>query len=76
LNSELEDVTSELLSLIFEHAKAILNGQKGFSIEKSYPSVLMGDALTLHYQLQNPAIILPFDSPSGAFHIEISVDQV
>lgn len=75
ISSEIEDAAGELLNIIFGQAKTILNDQKGYTLEKSIPTVLVGEKLKLHHQSRMPAIILPFESPAGAFHLEILVDR-
>jgi chemotaxis protein CheX len=75
ISSEIQDAAGELLNIIFGQAKTVLNDQKGYTLEKSLPTVLVGERLNLHHQSRNPAIVLPFESPAGAFHLEILVDR-
>lgn len=75
ISSEIEDAAGELLNIIFGQAKTVLNDQKGYTLEKALPTVLVGEKLKLHHQSRNPAIVLPFESPAGAFHLEILVDR-
>lgn len=75
ITSEIEDAAGELLNIIFGQAKTVLNDQKGYSIDKAIPTVLVGEKLKLHHQSRNPAIVLPFESPAGTFHLEILVDR-
>lgn len=75
INSEVEDAAAEILNIIFGQAKTELNDKKGYKIERAMPSVLTGDKLRLHHSSRNPTIVIPFESPEGAFHIEILVDK-
>ena len=75
ITSEIQDAAGELLNIIFGHAKTVLNDQKGFTLNKSLPTVLVGEKLKIHHQSRSPAIILPFESPAGSFHLEILVDR-
>ena len=75
ISSEIQDAAGELLNMIFGQAKTTLNGQKGYTLDKAIPIVLVGDRLVIHHQSRSPAIILPFESPAGGFHIEILVDR-
>lgn len=75
ITPEVEDAAGELLNIIFGQAKTVLNDKKGFSLEKALPTVLVGDRLKIHHQSRNPAIVLPFDSSAGSFHLEVLIDQ-
>ncbi|MCM2281232.1 MAG: chemotaxis protein CheX [Bdellovibrionaceae bacterium] len=75
ITAELEDAAGELLNMIFGQVKTILNDQKGYKLEKALPTVLTGEKLTLRHRGATPAIILPFDSSSGVFHIEVFIQQ-
>jgi chemotaxis protein CheX len=75
ITSEIQDAAGELLNIIFGQAKTVLNDQKGYSLEKSLPTILVGEKLKLHHQSRSPAIILPFDCSAGTFHVEIVVDR-
>jgi len=75
ITPEIEDAAGELLNIIFGQAKTVLNDQRGFNLEKAIPTVLVGEKLKVHHQSRNPAIVLPFSSPAGEFHIEILIDQ-
>jgi chemotaxis protein CheX len=75
ITSEIEDAAGELLNIIFGQAKTVLNDQKGYTLEKALPTILVGEKLKLHHQSRAPAIVLPFESPAGAFHLEILIDR-
>lgn len=75
ISSELEDAAGELLNIIFGQAKTVLNDTRGYNLEKSIPTILVGDKLKLHHQSRNPSIVIPFESSAGAFHLEILIDK-
>jgi chemotaxis protein CheX len=75
ISNEIHDAAGELLNIIFGQAKTVLNDQRGYKIDKAIPTVLVGEKLKLHHQSRNPSIVLPFESPAGAFHLEILVEQ-
>ena len=75
ITSETQDAAGELLNIIFGQAKTILNDHKGFNIDKAIPTVLVGEKLRLHHSARSPALILPFDSKAGTFHLEVVVDR-
>lgn len=74
ISAEIEDAAGELLNIVFGQAKTVLNDQKGYTLEKAIPTILVGEKLKLHHQSRIPAIVLPFESPAGAFHLEILID--
>lgn len=75
ITTEIEDAAAELLNMIFGQAKTVLNDQKGYTLDRAMPTVLTGDRLRLHHLSKNPAIVIPFESPIGTFHLEILVDR-
>ena len=75
INTEIEDAAAELLNIIFGQAKTVLNDQKGYNIERALPAVLTGEKLRLHHMSRSPAIVIPFESSVGPFHLEILVDK-
>jgi chemotaxis protein CheX len=75
INTEIEDAAAELLNIIFGQAKTVLNDQKGYTLDRALPTVLTGESLRLYHSSKSPAIVIPFDSPAGAFHLEIVVER-
>ena len=78
-DAEIEDAAGEWSNVIFGRAKTVLNDQMGYSLEKALPSVLVGDGLVVRHPSRHlsrhPAIVLPFDSLAGPFHVEIEIDR-
>lgn len=75
ISREIEDAAGELLNIIFGQAKTVLNDSKGYNLDKSIPTILVGDKLKLHHQSRTPSIVVPFESNAGAFHLEILIDR-
>lgn len=73
IDEDLEDGAGELLNIIFGFAKRVLN-DKGYDIEKAIPSVVKGKDVKLQHLTEATAIIVPFASEAGKFHIEIVID--
>ena len=74
INDDVKDCAGELLNIIFGQAKTILNDEMGYSFEKSIPTILAGEKLSLHYHSQKPAMVIPFGSEVGDFFLEILID--
>jgi chemotaxis protein CheX len=74
IGKEQEDAAGELLNIIFGVAKAELNNKKGFDIQKAIPTIVRGGQIKVRHMTKNVAIILPFESAAGSFHVEISSD--
>ncbi len=75
INSECEDAAAELLNIIFGQAKTILNGQKGYALDKALPTILVGEKLRMRYTTTAPVIILPFESTAGTFYLSLAVQR-
>ena len=71
ITAELEDGASELLNIIFGHAKKELN-TKGYAIEKAIPTIIRGSDMSVKHLTSSPTLVLPFDSEAGTFHIEVA----
>ena len=75
INPEIEDAAGELLNIIFGQAKTILNDQKGYTLEKALPTILVGEKVRLKYATNAPVIILPFDCSVGTFYLVVVVER-
>lgn len=71
---ETQDAAGELLNMIFGHAKTVLNDQKGYTLEKAIPTIMVGKDMRMQTKTKNPSVIVPFESEVGQFHLEISVE--
>lgn len=74
INQEVQDAAGEILNIIFGQAKTMLK-EKGFNLERAIPTVLAGDNLKVQFSSSSPAIVLPFESDVGTFHMEIVLDS-
>lgn len=74
ITPELQDGAAELLNIIFGTAKAALN-QQGHTIQMAIPTVIRGSALQTSALGIKKAMVLPFHTPAGEFHVEISMDS-
>jgi chemotaxis protein CheX len=72
--NEMQDAAGELLNIIFGQAKALLNDNKGYTIQKAIPTVVRGQSLQVHHLTRETAVILPFVTNLGDFHIEVSLE--
>ncbi len=71
LKTNLDDAASEMINIIYGKTKADLNS-RGYSLNRAIPKVIKGKS----HKITNsnaPIIILPFQSNSGDFMIQISV---
>lgn len=75
ITRELEDGASELLNIIFGQAKTTLNS-RGHSFEKALPTIVRGNDLKVKHLTKNPTIVMPFETPVGEFHMEISTEPL
>lgn len=74
ITDAIQDGAGELLNIIFGQAKAILNDQKGYAIDKALPTVVRGQQLQLHHTGKELTVILPFSCEHGDFHMEIGFE--
>lgn len=74
ISPETEDAAAELLNIIYGMAKIELNN-KGYNFEKALPTVLTGKGISVRQAGQFPAVVIPFETKAGQFHIEIEFSQ-
>lgn len=67
-----KDGASEMMNIIFGHAKKILN-ERGQEIQLALPRVVTGSNSSLNLQLGPLHSLVRFDSPIGRFHLAIGV---
>lgn len=73
ITSELQDGVSELLNMIFGHAKRVLNAE-GYDIQMALPTVFCGQGLEFKHLTSAAIFVLPFTTEFGEFHIEICAE--
>ena len=71
ITKEIEDAAAELTNIIFGQAKVILN-EKGYGIKTALPSVITGKDHSVSSTVKGVTVVVPFDSDSGKFFVEIS----
>ncbi|MCB0411634.1 MAG: chemotaxis protein CheX [Bdellovibrionales bacterium] len=71
LTAEMEDAAGEILNIIYGQAKVVLNDKFKQDLQKALPTVLRGEKLSVRQVGTQTALILPFESTCGLFHIEI-----
>lgn len=74
ITDELKDAAGEILNIIYGQAKVVLNANNENQLKKAIPTIMTGEKLKVRQLGSGPAIIVPFESDAGEFHIEIQVD--
>ncbi|OFZ03677.1 MAG: hypothetical protein A2070_14450 [Bdellovibrionales bacterium GWC1_52_8] len=74
ITREIEDAAGEMLNIIFGQAKAELNDKAGYQIQKAIPTIVRGNQLEVHHLVRNIAVVLPFETDAGSFHLEVSTE--
>jgi chemotaxis protein CheX len=74
LSPDLEDGAAELLNIIYGQAKRVLVEQ-GYQVAMAIPTVIRGDKLRTRSLSREKTIVLPFETPKGIFHIEITSES-
>lgn len=74
INKEIEDAAGEILNIIFGQAKAELNDKANYQIQKAIPTIVRGQTLEIRHLTKNVVVVLPFETPNGSFHIEVSTE--
>jgi chemotaxis protein CheX len=74
LTPEIVDAAGELLNMIYGSAKTELNS-KGYDFQKALPTVLAGEQLSVRQAGIKPAVVIPFITDSGSFHLEIEFEN-
>lgn len=72
LSPDLLDGASEILNIIFGQAKTILN-EKGYGIKMALPKGISGKNHSLSSNSGHHILIVPFESDSGDFFVEIEL---
>jgi CheY-specific phosphatase CheX len=72
LKDDMFEAASELLNIIYGQAKIELN-QKGFSFAPALPTILTASAFQNHQTGKVPAMMIPFETDAGFFHLEVNL---
>lgn len=70
ISSESEDCAAEILNIIYGAAKIELN-QKGYSFQKSLPTVITAQKLKVQQTSFGMTVVLPFETKDGVFYLEV-----
>jgi chemotaxis protein CheX len=74
ISAEMEDAAAELLNIIYGQAKIELNS-KGYDFQKALPTVMTGDKMSVRHSGARPAVVIPFETDFGLFHVEIEFNK-
>lgn len=74
ITPEIEDAASEIVNIIYGLAKVDLNS-RGYTFPKAFPTVLRGEKISIRQSGTRPAVIMPFETGLGRFHIEIEFEN-
>lgn len=75
ITPELEDAAAELLNIIYGMAKTELN-RTGYDFQMALPTVLAGEKMKIRHTGVKPAVVIPFETETGGFHIEIELNKI
>jgi chemotaxis protein CheX len=75
ITKESEDAAGELLNIIFGLAKAKLNNEKGYTVQKAIPTVLVGEKLQIATSHVGSTVVLPFTTDAGRFYVEVNFEK-
>jgi chemotaxis protein CheX len=70
LTDDMREAAGELLNIIYGQAKTDLN-QKGYRFPMALPKVLSAGAFRTHESKMASAMVIPFETDLGLFHLEI-----
>ena len=74
ISKDLRDGAAELMNIIFGSAKGVLTKQ-GHSLQRAIPTVICGKGLVTNHLWLGVALVLPFSTAHGEFHIEILTEK-
>lgn len=73
IDEQTEDAAAEFLNMIFGGAKAELNKDRNYNIQKALPTVIRAESLNLRQYSAESTLTLPFQTSAGPFHIDIEI---
>jgi len=68
--SELSDLVGEITNMMAGGAKGLLY-EKGYEFDMAIPRVVDDSKKEIRHKVQGPIIVLPFNTDSGRFHVEL-----
>ena len=70
VDAQVEDLVGEIANMVAGGAKSALEGD-GYNFDMSLPRIVAGDQHQVEHKVTGPTIILPFNTDSGEFYVEI-----
>jgi len=74
LDGTIADLVGEITNMVTGGAKREL-AEKGYKFEMAIPTTIMGKGHTISHKTHGPVMIIPFETDSGDFFIEVCFDQ-
>jgi chemotaxis protein CheX len=74
LNDEIKDAVGEISNMISGQARQALEGL-GRNLKAAIPMVIMGKDHSICHITSHPIIAIPFNTPAGAFMIEVCFEE-
>jgi chemotaxis protein CheX len=74
VNEDVQDAIGEIANMLGGNLKTILS-DRGRDIQLSLPSTISGDEYAFSSQADGDQVILPFQTPAGAFFVEVELEQ-
>ena len=68
------DMAGEMTNMVVGGAKNLYAAQ-GYDFDMSTPSILVGENHTVHHAYPGKTIVMPFNSDSGEFFVEICFEE-
>lgn len=75
IDDTVSDLVGELTNMVTGSAKALLH-EKGYDFDMATPIVITGKDQKLSHKTSGPLIIIPFDTGSGAFFVEMCFEEI
>ena len=69
-DSELKDLVGEITNMMAGSAKGLLYDQ-GYEFDMAIPRVVQDSQAEIKHKVQGPIIVLPFNTDSGKFFVEL-----
>jgi chemotaxis protein CheX len=74
IDDTVTDMVGEITNMVTGGAKKSLS-EKGYRFDMAIPSVVAGKNHIIHHKSRGPVIIVPFNTESGDFFIEICFEE-
>ncbi len=74
INADVQDAIGEIANMLGGNLKTILS-DRGKDIQLSLPSTIYGEQYAFTSQAEVDQVILPFQTPSGVFFVEVELER-